>query len=321
MGVVVIGRNEGERLERCLNSLTKLAITKVVYVDSGSTDGSVKFARNLGIDVVELDLSIPFTAGRARDTGFKALLDAWPDTQYVQLIDSDCDMSDAWYAQAVKFLKAREDVGVVVGRLRERYRDATDYNMMIDLEWDQPMGEVNACVGTHMVRVASYQKVGGFNPIVIAAEDDELCFRIRNAGWKVIRLEIDMAIHDVAMTKFNEWWHRSVRAGHGYAQVGHLHPGYFVAERRRTWFWGGVLPILTLGLMPLTNGLSLLLLLLFIVSFIRTRSNLVRSGVDKTEANIFAKFLTISKFPALIGMLKYWYRYALKRENKLIEYK
>jgi hypothetical protein len=42
-GVVVIGRNEGQRLITCLGSVSTAA--KVVYVDSGSTDGSVQAAR------------------------------------------------------------------------------------------------------------------------------------------------------------------------------------------------------------------------------------------------------------------------------------
>ena len=60
LGVVAIGRNEGERLRRCLNSVVGRGHT-VVYVDSGSTDGSTELARELGADVVELDLSLPFT--------------------------------------------------------------------------------------------------------------------------------------------------------------------------------------------------------------------------------------------------------------------
>jgi glycosyltransferase involved in cell wall biosynthesis len=54
VGVVVIGRNEGERLKRCLISATTQS-TRVVYVDSGSSDNSPAIARDLGADVVDLD--------------------------------------------------------------------------------------------------------------------------------------------------------------------------------------------------------------------------------------------------------------------------
>lgn len=54
LGVVTIGRNEGERLVECLKSLQKLLppTVPVVYVDSGSTDGSPETARKFGYTVL-----------------------------------------------------------------------------------------------------------------------------------------------------------------------------------------------------------------------------------------------------------------------------
>jgi len=69
-GIVVIGRNEGERLRACFDALPGDA-SCVVYVDSGSTDGSVELARARGIHVVELDMSVPFTAARSRNEGIR----------------------------------------------------------------------------------------------------------------------------------------------------------------------------------------------------------------------------------------------------------
>ncbi len=68
VGVVVIGRNEGERLVRSLESVVGKAAA-VVYVDSASSDQSVANARRIGADVVELDRSEPFTAARAECRG------------------------------------------------------------------------------------------------------------------------------------------------------------------------------------------------------------------------------------------------------------
>ena len=65
IGVIAIGRNEGERLRRCLDSVVGKGFS-VVYVDSNSTDGSVDFARSVGAEVVELDMSLPFSAARAQ---------------------------------------------------------------------------------------------------------------------------------------------------------------------------------------------------------------------------------------------------------------
>ena len=57
-GLVVIGRNEGDRLKTCLSSLP--AEARVVYVDSGSTDGSPEWANERGIECVKLDARLRF---------------------------------------------------------------------------------------------------------------------------------------------------------------------------------------------------------------------------------------------------------------------
>ena len=97
VGVVLIGRNEGLRLQASIASVLQEAEhsnlhLEVVYVDSGSTDGSVAFARSKGLTVVQLDMSIPFTAARARNEGFAALNAGAQAPDYVQFIDGDCQL-------------------------------------------------------------------------------------------------------------------------------------------------------------------------------------------------------------------------------------
>jgi len=120
VGVVVIGRNEGERLRKCLQSLLNSA-RRVVYVDSASTDGSVQMARALGATVIELDPRRPFNAGRARTEGFRHLYAMLPDLDYVQFVDGDCEVVEGWLDKAAAFLDTNPDVAVVAGRRRERY--------------------------------------------------------------------------------------------------------------------------------------------------------------------------------------------------------
>src|SRR4028119_1066001 len=124
VGLVAIGRNEGVRLGACLlSAIGKVAL--VVYVDSGSTDGSLELARSLGADTVELDLSIPFTAARARNEGFFRLLELAPDIEFVQFVDGDCEVVDGWIDRAYNELAAKPEIAAVCGRRRERYTEAT----------------------------------------------------------------------------------------------------------------------------------------------------------------------------------------------------
>lgn len=320
IGFVAIGRNEGERFQRCLASLRK-AGERIVYVDSGSADGSVAHARTNGAVVVELSQDQPFTAARARNAGFESLVRQWPDTDHVMFIDGDCELVDGFAVAAASALMRDSSLGAVTGRCRERFPDATIYNRLCDLEWAGPIGEIDACGGIFMVRAAAFRAAGGFNPAVIAAEDDEFCIRLRATGARLIRIDHDMCFHDAAMTRFSQWWRRMERAGHAYAQVGELHPGYFAAPRRRAWLWGLALPLAAIVPAPFTGGLSLAFLLLYPLSLGRTRAGLIRNGAAPGHATLGAAFLTLSKFPNLMGMLDYRRKKMSGRNVGIVEYK
>ncbi|MBY0423383.1 MAG: glycosyltransferase family 2 protein, partial [Parvularculaceae bacterium] len=256
VGFVAIGRNEGERLVRCLDALTRLG-DGVVYVDSGSTDGSLEAARRFGAIVVELDRDTPFTAARARNAGFAALMKSRPDCEFVVFIDGDCEIDAGFPQRAVAALQANPSWGVVAGRVRETDRERSVYNRLCDFEWAGPVGDVAAVGGIFMIRSRIFEKIGGFNPDVVAAEDDELCIRVRAAGYSIRRTADEMCRHDAAMTSFRQWWRRAYRAGHAYAQVGALHRGYFAGQKRRALLWGLALPASAVALAPFTAGLSL----------------------------------------------------------------
>lgn len=121
---VVIGRNEGVRLIACLDSLAG-QVRRVVYVDSGSTDGSVAEAEARGVEVVALDMRQPFTAARARNAGLARLAEMPFPAALVQLMDGDCSLDPAWLATAAAFLAEQPQVAVVCGRRRERHPEAS----------------------------------------------------------------------------------------------------------------------------------------------------------------------------------------------------
>ncbi|SFR19234.1 glycosyltransferase family 2 protein [Poseidonocella sedimentorum] len=314
IGAVVIGRNEGARLELCLRSLGGLA--RLVYVDSGSTDDSVAAARALGAEVVALDTDIPFTAARARNAGLARLTEGGEPPDLVQFVDGDCEVQPGWIAEAAAFLAVRPEVAVVCGRRRERFPEATLYNRLTDMEWDTPVGEARACGGDALMRRAALAAVGGYNPALIAGEEPELCVRLRLAGWKIWRLDAEMTLHDAAITRFGQWWKRTRRAGHAYAQGAALHgkgpTRHNVAQTRRALLWGAALPLLTL----LAGALSpwgWLLLLVWPLQVLR----LMRQGRPAAQA----VFLTLGKIPEALGAAEFYLSRARGRQNRLIEYK
>ena len=323
-GVVVIGRNEGARLQRCLQSMQPI-LSHLVYVDSGSTDGSADMARGMGAAAIDLDPKIPFSAARARNEGFAFLLRKHPHLQYVQFVDGDCEISPGWLDHAARELAHHIDLAIVCGRLRERNRDASDYNRLCDLEWNGPVGEIDACGGIFMVKVKAFNDAGGFNPEIIAGEEPELCLRLRHNEWKIRRLDHDMGTHDAEMYRFRQWWKRNVRAGHAYAEAVHRQ-GRDVerASRKQTrsiWLWGLLVPLLAFGLAWPTRGWSLLLLLGYAVLYLRIRQSAKQRTRDSDELHLYAHYGVIGKFPQLLGMLRFHWNRLLRRNPRIIEYK
>lgn len=325
VGLVAIGRNEGVRLEACLlSAIGKVAA--VVYVDSGSTDGSLELARSLGADTVELDLSIPFTAARARNEGFARLGQLAPDTEFVQFVDGDCSIVDGWLQKAQQELAARPELAACCGRRREKFPEATAYNRLCDIEWDTPVGDAKACGGDSMMRVKAFEQVGGFNPALIAGEEPELCVRLRQNGWKIERLDAEMTLHDAQMTGFDQWWKRSQRAGHAYAEGSWLHGNtperHWVKDTLSIWFWGFVLPVLALGTAWFTHGWSLWLLAGYPVLTYRIYRRMQQDrNLPAQDAALYAMSCAIGRFPQLQGQIQFHQRRLLGQRSSLIEYK
>jgi len=322
VGAVAIGKNEGERLKGCLRSLRR-HVSHLVYVDSGSADGSVEFARSMGVEVVELDPNIPFTAARARNAGVERLSSFAPGVKYAQLIDGDCELINGWTDKAVGFLEKHPDYAAAAGRLRERFPGASIYNFLCDVEWNTPIGDANACGGIAMMRVEAFDAVGGFMPDLIAGEEPELCVRLRRDGWKIRRLDADMALHDVAMSRFSQWWKRATRAGHAYAEGAYLHGApperMGVRESRRIVVWGLLLPILAIAAAPVTRGLSFLVLLAYPLNVVRIAQRLRRE--DQSRPWTVAFFLVLAKLPEALGWLRFQWGRRTGKRSRLIEYK
>ncbi|MDY6936728.1 MAG: glycosyltransferase [Cyanobacteriota bacterium] len=324
MGLVAIGRNEGDRLRKCLESVVD-RVDRVVYVDSGSTDGSIEMARSLGVDVVELDLTIPFTAARARNAGFIHLQNVVPDLEFVQFVDGDCEVVEGWIDRAVAELTAKPEAAVVCGRRRESFPDQSIYNRLCDLEWDTPVGETKACGGDAMMRVEALMQVEGFNPSLIAGEEPELCVRLRQNDWKIFRLDAEMTRHDARMMHFSQWWKRMFRAGYAYAEGAWLHGSpperHWVKETKSIWLWGFIIPAIALVMAWPTQGWSLLLLAGYPVLAYRVTRYMETIGKPKADATLYGIFCAIGKFPNLFGQFKFHINRLLKKQGSIIEYK
>lgn len=306
IGFVVIGRNEGERLVRALDALPP-PTARIVYVDSGSSDGSVEMATARGVRVVRLDVTHAFTAGRARNEGFDALRTAYPDVEFVQFIDGDCELNSDWLAKAMTFLSAHPEVAAVCGRRRERFPEKSVYNRICDREWNTVVGEAEACGGDALMRAGVFAAQDGFNPAMMAGEEPELCHRIQAAGYKIWRIDAEMTIHDAAMFRFRQWWLRGVRSGYGYAQVydqtRHSDAPLYGRNIRRAMIWAVAIPAAALALLIIKPVLTLVVLALYPLQVARIAKS--TAGPDRWA---YAALMTVTKFAEAQGIFRFWRR-------------
>lgn len=325
VGAVTIGRNEGERLRRCLGSLVG-KVAQVVYVDSASTDGSVEMARRMGVEVIELDLErAPFTAPRARNEGFEQLMELKPELKYVQFLDGDCCLVDGWLEASYQTMESDPSLAIVSGRRREIYPERSLYNRLSDAEWDTPVGEAKSCHGDHMMRVEAFKEVSGYNPTVMTGEEAEMCFRLRQKSWRIFRIDKEMSLHDVAMTRFSQWWNRHRRSGFNFAELAWMHGRS--SERLKVRialsvvFWGLCMPLVIVVAAYPSQGISLLLLLGYLLPIFRSAKTRRARGYHLRLAWTCGFFDVLAKFPQLFGIVQFLLRKVLRGKIVIIEYK
>jgi glycosyltransferase involved in cell wall biosynthesis len=330
VAIIVIGRNEGERLKTCLRSLPDGART--VYVDSGSSDGSQDFARGRGVEVVDLSLDKPFTAARARNAGLAAL--SSETIEFAQMVDGDCELDPAWVAHGLAALAAEPDLAVVFGRRRERHPEHSIYNQLCDDEWNVPIGEVRSCGGDALFRMTPLADVCGYDDNLIAGEEPDLCLRLRALGWRIRRIDHEMTIHDAAIIRFGQWWRRTQRSGHAFAE--------HVARNRKAsdpaWtrqlvailLWGLAIPLLALAALIIAAAsqspalwlvMTMLLILLYPLQWLRVAWRKHKGGAHWAFARSYATLMMTAKFAQLCGAIGFAWGVIVGKAPAIIEYK
>lgn len=313
IGVVVEGFNEGERLRRCLTSLSIWKCT-IVYVDSGSNDGSIEYAASQGCDLVHLDVSeVPFSCSRARNAGFRKLLGLDPAVDVLQFVDADCEIAAGWLdVVRLQFEKDRQ-LGVLCGRLTERDRDSSIYRRLCDMEWDGPIGEVATCGGIAAMRADAFAKLGGFCEDLGGDEEIELCRRMRGEGFRVVRTSEHMATHDANMTEFRQWWRRAVKHGSVYAQAVLQGRGDSYKRRQclRAIWWGAVLPLCALVALVFSWFWPALGIAIAVLPFVYAALAWRASGYRRSRGNsvadswLYGVFCVLSNWAYLAGFFRY----------------
>ena len=326
VSVVVIGRNEGQRLEHCLTSVTQAAWGntryELIYVDSKSTDSSVALAQSLGATTHVLDDASP-CAAKARNLGWQAA-----KGEFVLFLDGDTQLHPDFVRQALATLQDAK-LCAVWGHRRESRPEQSIYTKVLDLDWIYPTGRTLYFGGDVLVRRSALAQVNGFDASLKAGEEPELCARLRACGWEIEHLDAPMTQHDLAVNSMRAYWLRAYRSGIAYAEV---------AQRMRVqgdvlWqhesqrdFRHGLLfmaaPFLLLASAWLAPVLAVTLVTFAVLFWLRTAYRCAWKAPGQwllcAQYAVHAHF---QKIPALFGQLKWRKAARQQSEIGLVDYK
>ncbi len=327
ISIIVIGLNEEKNLKQCLESVTAASLsdevnTEVVYVDSGSTDNSIAIAKSFPkVKVIMLDDPQP-SAAKGRNLGASVT-----KAEYIQFIDGDSVLDKDWLTKALARLKADNSIAVVFGAIEEVGNKNNIYAKVCHFDWYTPAGDYRLCGGNAMWRRDVFMQSGGFDSMLIAGEEPDLCYKVRQNGHRIVCIDAPMVKHDLDMNSFKQYWLRSVRSGYAYSVIAMR----FINKKEKLWLkemlrnfldpivWFAIILIgFVVGWLP-----SLLLLLAF-VSYRTSRvvKNVRPRAENAGEALLYGLHTQFSRIPLSVGQLRglvdvFSKKWAIKKERNL----
>jgi glycosyltransferase involved in cell wall biosynthesis len=327
LSVVVIGRNEGERLRRCLASLDGMNrqnfAVEVIYVDSGSTDGSVSMAQGAGAQTISLVPERP-SAALGRNAGWRAA-----QGSFILFLDGDTILHPDFVAKALPSF-AEPTTAVVWGHRREIHPDQSLYNRVLDLDWIYQPGWSAFCGGDALFRRDVLVQTDGFDATLIAGEEPELCRRILGLGYKILHIDQAMTGHDLAIFKWSQYWKRATRAGHAFAEV---------SDRFRATenpFWSDAsqgnqrraLMLMAISLTGFAASVYLKTIFPLILScailstlFLRSAWKARWKSDDKFSVLLYGVHSHLQQIPIFVGQLHYRWNKRKGKRTALLDYK
>jgi cellulose synthase/poly-beta-1,6-N-acetylglucosamine synthase-like glycosyltransferase len=326
VSVVIIGRNEGERLQRCIASVQQAHWGSlnydIWYVDSRSTDDSLARAQALGVQTLVLP-SGPMCAAKARNLGWEEA-----DGEFILFLDGDTELHPDFVNHA---LRALDDSGLCAawGHRRESNPQQSLYTRVLDLDWIYPPGITPYFGGDVLVRRIALAQVRGFDSTLNAGEEPELCARLRARGWKILHIDVPMTHHDLAVRSFKAYARRCYRSGIAYAEVTHrmqtLGDALWQREARRD-LMHGLLYVTSPLLLALAFALHVLagaLLAALGMGLLLRSAWRCRARADGNVLLTlqYALHSHVQKIPALFGQLAWKRAHARKQRLSLVDYK
>jgi cellulose synthase/poly-beta-1,6-N-acetylglucosamine synthase-like glycosyltransferase len=327
VSVVVIGRNEGERLRRCLQSVFAMEQSgfeiEVIYVDSGSTDGSTELAQSMGAQAISLKPERP-SAALGRNAGWRAATG-----DIVLFLDGDTILHPRFVVDSLPEFE-NPLIAVVWGHRRELYPERSIYIRTLDLDWIYSAGPTLYCGGDALFRREVLARVEGFDETLIAGEEPELCRRIAALGFTIQHVDRPMTGHDLAIHHWRQYWKRSTRAGHAFAEVSERFRGSSQsfwteesrANRNRALILCGLPFVGVAASLLLRTAWPLVLVLLFFALLAMRSAWKARwKSKDIIALTAYGIHSHLQQIPIYVGQLQFRMNHRRGKRAMLVEYK
>lgn len=227
IAIVILNWNGREFLERFLPGVVRHSSSpgvKIIVADNGSSDDSVEFIRNKfkKVEIIELDKNYGFAGGYNK--AFEKI-----NSEYYILLNSDVEVSENWIEPIIKKMDNDPVVAAAMPKIlsyheRSQFEyagaaggfidkwgypfcrgrilnniepDNNQYNNSIEIFWAS-----GACL---FIRSKIFHDAGGFDDDFFAhMEEIDLCWRIKNLGYKIYCYPCSQVYHIGGGTLPNE---------------------------------------------------------------------------------------------------------------------
>lgn len=189
--IIVIARNEETTIGACLQSVVdtfRQRSYELIFVDSASTDQTVRIAQGFPARVICLPDTAPLRPSVGRHIGLRFARGKW-----ILFLDGDSTLNPEWVTTAADALRSDHWLGGIAGESEQVLRTAGGDTQ----KGLYPFPENDYDGAEYLGQSAAYrrdalERVGGFNPFMYAAEEEELGARLRKAGYRLLRLRNTM---------------------------------------------------------------------------------------------------------------------------------
>jgi hypothetical protein len=217
VSVVVLNYNGLEHLETCLMSLLRQSYkaSEIIVSDNGSTDGSVEYIKKNfpGVRILENGENLGFAKGN--NLAIEMAIEG--GAEYIALLNNDTEVHEGWIKEMVEVLARDEKIGACASKMllfdrRDLLNSGGGAVNYVGHAWPEGLFEKDrgqykkreidlACAGAFMVKAKVLREVGLFDEdYFIYAEDTDLSWRIRLAGYRILFVPEAVVYHKYSPT-------------------------------------------------------------------------------------------------------------------------